>query len=148
MPLYDLPIDPVLDRIATHLATQYGQSITCTKGGTTNCAMRGDSYTKCAVGALISDEQMERFGVEVDSTVYQLKLELLDELRAEYAADAGGLEFFHALRCAQRYHDGADTDHTPSYNARMAEYTKGDPDLQRKILDDLRVRYCTARMTG
>lgn len=145
MPLYDLTIEPLLDRIATHLATQYRLSLYGTHGSS-GCANRSPYRDKCAVGCLISDEQMQRFGVARQDAVHQLKLELLDELRAEYTPNAGGPEFFHALRCAQRYHDGADTDHTPSYSERLEQYRRDDPGLQPKILDDLRVRYCTSRM--
>ena len=144
MPLYPLAVEPVLATIATHLATQYGQSIAYT-AGCTNCAMRGAAGTKCAVGALISDEQLERFGVRQTAAVPELGNELLDELQEQYAPEACGPEFVHALMMAQRYHDGAGCDITPSYSARLEQYAKGDKGLQPKILEDLHDRYCGTR---
>lgn len=149
MPLYTPTVEPVLAFIATHLATQYGQALAYCANSTTNCAMRGDDLgTKCAVGALISDEQMERFKVRQTTAVPELTLDLLDELQDTYAPEAGGPEFVHALMMAQRYHDGAGCDITPGYTDRLGQYAKGDPGLQPKILEDLRARYCETRFNG
>jgi hypothetical protein len=146
MPLYDLTVEPVLDRIASHLATQYGQSLAYCANSTTNCAMRGDLGTRCAVGVLISDDQMQRFNVEQTAAVPGLAAELLDELRTQYAPESGGPEFVHALMMAQRYHDGGWTEVSPRYTDRLEQYERGDPDLRVKILEDLRSRYVSTRI--
>jgi len=146
MPLYSLTVEPVLDRIATHLATQYGQSLAYSAHQSTNCAMRGDHGTRCAVGCLISDDQMTRFNVEQNAAVPGLTNELLEELHDEYAPESCGPEFVHALMIAQRYHDGGCTEYSPRYVDRLQDYKKGDPALRVKILEDLRSRYVTTHL--
>ena len=145
MPLYPPALEPLLDRIATHLATQHKQSLAY-RNQTTQCAYRGRDGTSCAVGCLISDVQMERYEVLEGTALNDLSCYLLDELHDQYAPDAGGPAFTHALLCAQRYHDGSHDEHTQSYNARLKQYAAGDPALQPTILEDLKARYTTTRM--
>jgi hypothetical protein len=146
MPLYDLTVEPVLDRIATHLATQYGQSLSHSAHQTTNCAYRGNNGTTCAVGCLISDEQLQGYGVKEGTAASELCPDLLEDLHDEYAPQSGAPEFTHALLCAQRYHDGGWAEAGPRYSDRLQDYKKGDPDLRVKILEDLRSRYVTTRI--
>lgn len=44
------------------------------------CLYRGDGGTKCAVGQLLSDEQITRYGIRNSQGVSELAPELLDEL--------------------------------------------------------------------
>lgn len=145
MPDLTPAIEPVLDRIATHLATQYGQSLAY-RLNSTQCAYRGRHGWSCAVGGLITDAQMQRYEVEEATAANELCHDLLEDLQAEHAPEACADQFLHALMIAQRYHDGGWNHLTPSYKDRMEQYEKTDTGLQPRILEDLKGRYTKTRI--
>lgn len=144
MPDLNPALEPLLDKIATHLATQYGLSLLY-QNNTTACCYRGANDRSCAVGCLITDEQMERYHVEEATAANELCRDLLEDLQNEYAPEAGNDQFLHALLCAQRYHDGGWNHLTPSYLDRLDEYGKDFPTLKPRILHDLQDRYTKTR---
>ncbi|MFV1943458.1 hypothetical protein VPH49_21840 [Pseudomonas luteola] len=95
------PIQPILKRIADHLATQRERS-----SNGIHCQYRDPYGNKCAVGALIPDEIYRE---DMESTSIAGLLNVDDHLREYLCSLAPGASPYRvesALIHAQHYHDG------------------------------------------
>jgi hypothetical protein len=70
-----------------------------------SCLYRGPNGTKCAVGHLMSDEQMSRFGIQEDSNPYVFPFALIEEL----LPGVNQTDACSFLSQIQRAHDRAST---------------------------------------
>lgn len=68
-------LQEMLDKATQNIITQGCQSL-CENG----CAYRGDNGTKCAVGHLISDEQIIKYNIKEGAAVHCLCSDLFEEL--------------------------------------------------------------------
>lgn len=83
--------------VKNHLLTQMTKSMGKNNFGDTQCLYRGPNGTKCAIGALITDEEYKRiedkefqsYGVYV---LFSLQLESLKELDSDFL---GELQIIH-----------------------------------------------------
>lgn len=83
----------IFDTVSRHLATQGGKSV---KNGTDNCQYRGDGGRKCAVGALLTDEEYRPSYDENSVTVWKMAREgLLPTRLAPFEALLDGLQRAH-----------------------------------------------------
>ncbi len=81
-----------------------------------NCAYRGADGAKCAVGHLITDEQITKYAIGNTVAVYSFPEELIAELLPE---DDDAMLFFEEL---QGVHDGAGG--VSEFKTRAAKFAK------------------------
>ena len=135
-------LEPVITYIADHLAAQRRPS-TVPRGSRQTCAYRGTDRTKCAVGALFSDEAYEKAGEPEDMDVFSLLDTykgdpIRDEAMAWKPEGMKDFDFIHVLSRSQNYHDGSDLV-SVHYETTLANHGHlSDEELAAQIAEDLR----------
>lgn len=84
----------VFDKVKAALLAQGCRSMI---GG--YCRFRGDGGRKCAIGHLMTDEQMERHRVDESSNIREFPVALVKEIMPDVPPD-DVIQFFHALQLA------------------------------------------------
>lgn len=69
------------------------------------CAYRGPNCTKCAIGHLLTDEQIEKYNIEENQTPETFSKELIQEL-APATLQHDTVQFFQDLQRAHDLPDG------------------------------------------
>lgn len=97
-------LQAAFDKAVTGVLKQGGKSC-MSSHNSTSCAYRGEGGFKCAVGQLLTDEQIEKYKVKEGSTPEDFSEELLAEVLP--GVDGPTAEDF--MEALQQAHDGAMT---------------------------------------